>query len=303
MSKLEITAESVRISPSGAADGGHEYFIDTDLAEAANIAILLGRPLLVSGEAGTGKSELAYAIAAKLGLGEPLEFHCKSDSVGRDVLYRVDHMQRLHDAYAAGVAKSAALKPVSDYVRSSTLRTAYQADSQRVVLIDEIDKAPPDLPNDLLDELDRGRIKIPEISETHEEKAKVRPIVIITSNRERELPRPFLRRCIFHYIEYPSTSQLERIVAARLQGRDIAPSFIALAVSRFQAVRNVPNLVKPPATGELVMWTTVLVERGVAASVLEKAETIAQLPAIQALLKRKDDLDLAKRSPTSAIVP
>lgn len=277
-------------------EDAHEYFVDTELAQAANIAIFLARPLLISGEAGTGKTELAYAIAAQLEMREPLEFHCKSDSVGRDLLYRVDHLGRLHDAYAAGAAHTAQLAPLSSYVHDSTLRAAFRSDDQRVVLIDEIDKAPPDLPNDLLDELDRGRIRIPEISETHEETAKQRPIVIITSNRERELPRPFLRRCIFHYIEYPSSEQLRRIVTSRLHDKQVAAGFIALIVSRFEELRGVPNLVKPPATGELVMWSEVLLELGIEQRSLEQVQRLADLPAIQALIKRKDDLELTRNS-------
>jgi len=306
MSSFErIKPGSTRIQVGERAEDEHDYFVDEPLAEAANIAIFLQRPLVISGEAGTGKTELAYAIATQLGFAQPLEFHCKSDSIGRDVLYRVDHLRRLNDAYAAGaagVAGKQSLKDVAEYVEPSTLLLAYQSATRRVVLIDEIDKAPPDLPNDLLDELDRGRIRIPEISATHEERAKHRPVVIITSNRERELPRPFLRRCVFHYIDYPNTAALEAIVNSRMSGKAVSPRFVQLAVRRFEALRRVPNLVKPPATGELVMWMEVLVATGVDEAKLAESRVLGALPAIQALIKRKEDLDLSRRAeaPTDA---
>jgi MoxR-like ATPase len=161
-------------------------------------------------------------------------------------------------------------------------------------LIDEIDKAPPDFANDLLDEIDRGRMRVPEISAEHVVLAKQKPVVIITSNRERELSRAFLRRCIFHYIDYPDAKQLEQIVLSRLDGQ-VTAGFVKLAVQRFEVLRSLAQLVKPPATGELVLWTSVLVGLGVTSEQLRGVSVLGELPAIQALIKRKDDLDACRK--------
>ena len=270
--------------PVGGGSDEPGYLLSAELAEAANVALLLGRPLLVTGEPGTGKTSLAYALAARLGA-ELLEFHCKSVSVGRDLLYQFDHLQRLYDAQHPGAAP----KKAAEYVSLGALGRAIAADSPKLVLIDEIDKAPRDFPNDLLNELSRCRFEIPEVGDGRSYTCKVPPAIVITSNSERQLPLPFLRRCTYFHIEYPSTEALAQILTLHTRGLDVSKSLLSAAVTRFEELRKVPGLIKKPATDELVAWARVLHALGVSSDRLER-DRLVELPGLSAVLKSVEDM-------------
>jgi MoxR-like ATPase len=264
------------------------YLADDDLVTAVNTALVVGRPLLVTGEPGCGKTMLAWALAAELGLGEVLSFHTRSDHQARDVLYTIDHLQRF---YHAQVGDKSAAEP-ERYVRWQALGEAIRGDRERVVLIDEVDKAPRDFPNDLLDEIDRMEFSVPEFGWAFQ--SKQRPIVIITSNSERQLPDPFLRRCVYHYIPFPARDRLHAIVQQRAGDGVVPAKLLEAAIDRFYALRDVPGIEKKPATAELLMWIRVLTEAGVEASQLAGAG-LAGLPFKGALIKTEHDRRLLER--------
>ncbi|MEJ8858276.1 MoxR family ATPase [Variovorax robiniae] len=257
------------------------YMADEALRHAVDVAIYLRMPLLLTGEPGTGKTQLAYRVAAEFGLGDPLIFETKSSSVAQDLLYTFDALRRFSLAQVATQTmeagqREAALDP-RRFVRYQALGLAIlrandpaiaarwlPADSPRdalaprrsVVLIDEIDKAPRDFPNDLLNEIDRRRFRVAELGDDYlaapEDKA---PIVLITSNSERQLPDAFLRRCVFHHIEPPDTERLKQIVAARLPEFIDAPLLMRDAIAFFQSIRSEAlGLDKKPSTAELLNW-------------------------------------------------
>lgn len=260
---------------------GGRYIADPKLRTAVNTAIALERPLLLTGEAGTGKTMLAYAIASELGL--PLEtFQVRSDHRGRELLYQFDDMCRFFDAQVGDPRA----RDRSNYLILGPLGRAFTAERQTVVLLDEIDKAPRDFPNDLLDALDRRSFRIPAIDRTIE--ARIAPIVVVTSNRESCLPDPFLRRCVFHHIEFPSRERLEEIVRERLGTAGLTQRLCTLALARFQEVRAVGELQHRPATAELIGWVRVLLLAGVPPERLEVPVT--ELPHQGALLKTATDL-------------
>jgi MoxR-like ATPase len=262
------------------------YVLASELATTVNVAIALGQPLLVTGEPGCGKTALAWAIAAQLGCGV-LEFHTKSTSVARDLLYHVDTLRRFHDA-STGDARA---KDAAAYITYRALGEAIRSERTQVVLVDEIDKAPRDLPNDLLDELDRMQFTVGEVDPPQTHRARARHVVVITSNSERRLPLPFLRRCVYAHLEFPAADQLAAIVAMHCP--EPSKSFVELCVRRFLELRAVDGLVKPPATGELIAWVRVLVRMGVDAAALERAAA-GRVPAIETLIKMVDDLRLVR---------
>lgn len=264
-----------------------KYVPDPGLVAAVNAALAVEQPLLVTGEAGTGKTVLAYSIAAELGLGEVGLFPVRSDNQGRDLLYEIDNLQRFYDAQV----KDERASDRKAYLRWGVLGSAFQAERQTVVLVDEIDKAPRDFPNDLLHVLDRMEIRIPELEVRLQ--ARERPVVVITSNRESQLPDPFLRRCVFHHIEFPSPELLKRILRERLGHLGLADAILEAIVKRFTALRDVEGLQKKPATSELITWARVLYRAQVDPAKLEGS--LADTPFLGTLLKVREDMDRVGR--------
>ena len=261
--------------------GSAGYVASPELLSSVNIARALEKPLLVKGEPGTGKTMLAQAVAEALGL-ELLVWSIKSTTKAQDGLYVYDTVQRLYDSqFGADVSD------IAKYIKLGKLGEAFRRDSQCVLLIDEIDKADIEFPNDLLWELDRMEFYIPETKETV--KAAVRPLVIITSNAEKELPDAFLRRCIFHYIEFPDAEMMEKIV--RVHFDRLEDKLLRQALESFYAVRALRGLQKKPSTSELIDWIQALQIGGVEPKRIEK-----EMPFAGVLLKKNEDLDTLSRS-------
>ena len=265
------------------------YLADDDLVTAVNTALVVQRPLLITGEPGCGKTMLAWSVAAELGLGDVLAFHTRSDHQARDVLYTIDHLQRF---YHAQIGDKSAAEP-ERYVRWQALGEAIKSPDERLVLIDEVDKAPRDFPNDLLDEIDRMEFTVPEFGWSFT--AATRPVVIVTSNSERQLPDPFLRRCVYHYIPFPSKQRLHAIVKQRVGATAVPDAVLTVALDRFYALRDMPGIEKKPTTAELLMWVHVLTQAGVDAAELEKTG-LGNLPYRGALVKTEHDRRLLERS-------
>ncbi|RKH62175.1 AAA family ATPase [Corallococcus llansteffanensis] len=256
--------------------GTDSYLTSEGLQAAVNCALTLQRPLLVKGEPGTGKTLLAEAIAQGLGL-KLLTWHVKSTTRAQDGLYVYDTVQRLYDSRFG----DGDVRDIRRYIRLGPLGEAFASPERVVLLIDEVDKADLEFPNDLLHELDRMRFRI---SETNDEVvAKNRPVVLITSNNEKELPDAFLRRCVFHFIDFPERELMQRIVDVHHPGLDAALSEQALKV--FYELRAMTRLRKRPSTSELIDWISVLKANGVMELKLEE-----QLPFLGALLKKEQDL-------------
>jgi MoxR-like ATPase len=266
--------------------GTADYVADKDLMIAVNAAIRLERPLLVKGEPGTGKTELARQVAAALGL-DMLEWNVKSTTKAQQGLYEYDAVYRLRDSQLG----DARVNDVNNYIRKGKLWQAFVAERKAVLLIDEIDKADIEFPNDLLQELDRMEFHVYETGETVT--AKVRPIVIITSNNEKELPDAFLRRCFFHYIRFPGIETLERIVEVHYPG--IKKTLLRNALTQFYEIRETPGLKKRPSTSEALDWIRLLVAEDVDPADL-RGEAKNALPVLHgALLKNEQDVHLFER--------
>ncbi|SMC88807.1 MoxR-like ATPase [Rhizobium sp. RU36D] len=267
-------------------EGTADYVADKDLMIAVNAAIRLERPLLVKGEPGTGKTELARQVAAALGL-DMIEWNVKSTTKAQQGLYEYDAVSRLRDSQLG----DARVNDVANYIRKGKLWQAFQSEKKVVLLIDEIDKADIEFPNDLLQELDRMEFHVYETGETVT--AKVRPIVIITSNNEKELPDAFLRRCFFHYIRFPDAETLARIVDVHYPG--IKQALVRSALTRFYEIRETPGLKKRPSTSEALDWIRLLVAEDVDPADL-KTDPKQMLPKLHgALLKNEQDVHLFER--------
>ncbi|MFC3317879.1 AAA family ATPase [Rhizobium rosettiformans] len=266
--------------------GTADYVADKDLMVAVNAAIRLERPLLVKGEPGTGKTELARQVAAALGL-DMLEWNVKSTTKAQQGLYEYDAVSRLRDSQLGDVR----VNDVRNYIRRGKLWQAFAAERKTVLLIDEIDKADIEFPNDLLQELDRMEFHVYETGETVT--AKIRPIVIITSNNEKELPDAFLRRCFFHYIRFPDAETLEKIVEVHYPG--IKKTLLRNALTQFYEIRETPGLKKKPSTSEALDWIRLLVAEDVDPADL-RGEVKNALPKLHgALLKNEQDVHLFER--------
>lgn len=264
--------------------GGARYIADDTLLSDVNAAMALGRPLLVRGEPGTGKTMLAHAIAESLGM-DMLSWHVKSTTTAQEGRYHYDVVQRLNDS-RFGDIDGIDIRDIRRYIKLGVMGQAFTAPKQVVLLIDEIDKADVEFPNDLLRELDEMAFSIPELDETV--RAVHRPVTIITSNAEKELPDAFLRRCVFHFIRFPEPDRVRRIVQAHLP--NLEERLVHAAVSRFYDLRRVNGLRKKPSTSELLDWLMVLARAGV------QPEDIAKrMPFLSVLVKQEKDLELLGR--------
>ncbi len=262
--------------------GTDQYIVSEELARAVDVAVAIGRPLIVKGEPGTGKTLLAVNLARAMGL--PLErWQIKSTTKAVDGLYRYDTVRRLHDSrFGEGDVSD-----IGRYIELGPMGRAFKREEQSVVLIDEVDKADIEFPNDLLHELDTMSFTVPETGETVT--ARERPIVVITSNNEKELPDAFLRRCAFHWIEFPDRALMSRIV--RVHHRNLEDDLLGAALDAFYRLRDVDGLRKPPSTSELIDWISALRHSGMNAAKLLGSG----IPFLGALLKKEHDIELVGR--------
>lgn len=267
--------------------GTRDYVATEDLKIAVNAAVTLERPLLVKGEPGTGKTVLAMEVAKALGA-PLLEWHIKSTTKAHQGLYEYDAVARLRD----GQLGEERARDVKNYIKRGKLWEAFEAPERPVLLIDEIDKADIEFPNDLLQELDRMEFYVYETNETV--KAKQRPIVIITSNNEKELPDAFLRRCFFHYIKFPDADTMAQIVEVHFPG--IKKRLVADAMKVFYEIREVPGLKKKPSTSELLDWLKLLMAEDLPEEILSERDLRKAIPPLHgALLKNEQDVHLFER--------
>jgi len=267
--------------------GSADYVSTEDLTLAVNAAITLQRPLLVKGEPGTGKTMLAVQVAKALGV-PLLEWHIKSTTKAQQGLYEYDAVSRLRDSQLG----DARVQDIHNYIVKGMLWQAFSADNPVVLLIDEIDKADIEFPNDLLRELDRMEFYVYETRELVQ--AKNRPIVFITSNNEKELPDAFLRRCFFHYIRFPDKETMEKIVQVHFPS--LKKSLLREAMEAFFEVREVPGLKKKPSTSELLDWLKLLLAEDIPAEALRSNDRKTIIPPLHgALLKNEQDVHLFER--------
>ena len=268
-------------------EGTQDYVATDDLKVAVNAAVLLRRPLVVKGEPGTGKTVLAQEIATALGA--PLiEWNVKSTTKAHQGLYEYDAVARLRD----GQLGDERVHDISNYIRKGKLWEAFTCPTLPVLLIDEIDKADIEFPNDMLQELDRMAFHVYETGETIA--AKDRPIVIITSNNEKELPDAFLRRCFFHYIKFPDRETMQAIVDVHFPG--IQKILVSKAMDIFYEIRDVPGLKKKPSTSELLDWLKLLLNEDMPLDVLQNSDPTKAIPPLHgALLKNEQDVMMFER--------
>ena len=262
-------------------DSSTKYVASQELMNSVNVAMALKKPLLIKGEPGTGKTMLAEAIAETLGM-ELIIWNIKSTTKAQDGLYVYDTVQRLYDSQFG----EGSVDDIKKYIKLGKMGEAFSSDKQVVLLIDEIDKADLEFPNDLLWELDKMEFYINETKETIT--AKHRPIVIITSNAEKELPDAFLRRCIFHFIEFPSPEKMQEIVNVHYP--DLDKHLLGQAMEAFYWIRSMPDVQKKPSTSELLDWLQAMVLGGVPAEAVKQ-----DFPFIGTLLKKNQDIDIFHR--------
>ena len=268
-------------------EGTKDYVATQDLTMAVNAAIALERPLLIKGEPGTGKTVLAYEIAKAMDA--PLiEWNIKSTTKARQGLYEYDAVARLRDSQLGDDR----VHDIDNYIRRGKLWEAFTSETRPVLLIDEIDKADIEFPNDLLHELDRMEFHVYETGETV--RAKQRPIIIITSNNEKDLPDAFLRRCFFHYIQFPDDETMQKIVQVHFPG--IKPRLLKEAMERFFSLRDTPGLKKKPSTSELLDWLKLLLVEDIDPETLRETDAAKSIPPLHgALLKNEQDVHLFER--------
>ncbi len=273
--------------PTDRFEGTSNYIATDDLKIAVNAAVALERPLLIKGEPGTGKTVLAYEIARAMNA--PLiTWHIKSTTKAHNGLYEYDAVSRLRDSQLG----EARVHDVRNYLKPGKLWEAFTAPNRPVLLIDEIDKADIEFPNDLLQELDRMEFYVQETDETI--RAEVRPVVVITSNNEKELPDAFLRRCFFHYIRFPDTETMKAIVDVHFPG--IKPRLVSEALKTFYEIRDTPGLKKKPSTSELLDWLKLLLVDDIDPETLREKTPNKLIPPLHgALLKNEQDVHLFER--------
>ena len=271
--------------------GSQNYVATQDLMLAVNAAITLKRPLLVKGEPGTGKTMLAEEVAQSLGM-PLLQWHIKSTTKAQQGLYEYDAVSRLRDSQLNDGENAQRVKDIRNYIIQGVLWQAFTADQPVALLIDEIDKADIEFPNDLLQELDRMSFDVYETCERIA--AKERPIVVITSNNEKELPDAFLRRCFFHYIKFPDRETMQAIIDVHFPG--IQKTLVTKAMEIFYEVREVPGLKKKPSTSELLDWLKLLLNEDMPLDVLQNRDPTKAIPPLHgALLKNEQDVMLFER--------
>ena len=271
--------------------GTSRYVATQDLMLSVNAAITLQRPLLVKGEPGTGKTMLAEEVAAALGM-PLLQWHIKSTTKAQQGLYEYDAVSRLRDSQLASIDGSERVRNIQNYIVQGVLWQAFTADKPVALLIDEIDKADIEFPNDLLREIDRMEFYCYETRELI--RAKHRPLVFITSNNEKELPDAFLRRCFFHYIKFPDASTMQRIVEVHFPG--LKTELISAAMQTFFELRGLPGLKKKPSTSELLDWLKLLLAEDIPPSALHSKEDATRMPPLLgALLKNEQDITLFEK--------
>ena len=267
--------------------GSNNYVATQDLMLAVNAAVTLQRPLLVKGEPGTGKTMLAEEVAQALGM-PLLQWHVKSTTKAQQGLYEYDAVSRLRDSQLG----DARVKDIHNYIVKGVLWQAFTADEPVALLIDEIDKADIEFPNDLLREIDRMEFYCYETRELIQ--ARNRPLVFITSNNEKELPDAFLRRCFFHYIKFPDATTMQQIVDVHFPG--LKKELLTVAMKTFYDVRNLPGLKKKPSTSELLDWLKLLVAEDISAEALHSQDDkVAVPPLVGALLKNEQDVSLFEK--------
>jgi len=272
-------------------EGSNNYIATADLMLAVNASITLKRPLLVKGEPGTGKTMLAEEVAQALDM--PLmQWHIKSTTKAQQGLYEYDAVNRLRDSQLADAESSEKVKDIRNYIVKGVLWEAFTAERPVVLLIDEIDKADIEFPNDLLREIDRMEFYVYETRELV--RAVHRPLVFITSNNEKELPDAFLRRCFFHYIKFPEAATMQSIVDVHFPG--IKQELLAAALKSFYDVRGLPGLKKKPSTSELLDWLKLLVAEDIPLAALQsRDDKVALPPLLGALLKNEQDVTLFEK--------
>ena len=271
--------------------GSDQYVATQDLMLAVNAAVTLKRPLLVKGEPGTGKTMLAEEVARALDM-PLLQWHIKSTTKAQQGLYEYDAVSRLRDSQLASVESSEKVKDIKNYIVKGVLWQAFTADEPVALLIDEIDKADIEFPNDLLREIDRMEFYVYETRELV--KARHRPVVFITSNNEKELPDAFLRRCFFHYIKFPDADTMRAIVDVHFPG--LKKELLTTAMKTFYDIRNLPGLKKKPSTSELLDWLKLLVAEDIPLEALQsKDDKVAIPPLVGALLKNEQDVTLFEK--------
>ena len=291
-----LSERSLELPPYASPSAGNapqHYVASPALRDAVNVAIALGQPLLLTGEPGTGKTQLAYSIAHELGLGAPLVFHTKTTATARDLFYRYDSLAHFHDAQL----KEKGSLAVEDYITYEALGQAIRESDQRraIVLVDEIDKAPRDLPNDVLDELENMTFTVRETGETFSSNLANRPILVLTSNSEKNLPDAFLRRVVYYHIPFPDKSTLTRIVKRRLLlSEHFTEQLLSDTIDHFLELRASKGMRKPPATAELLAWIHILDTHKIdlGGDLSTQVEALAMSYSI--LAKNKDDLEKLK---------
>lgn len=268
-------------------EGTDQYVATRELQIAVNAAIKLQKPLLVKGEPGTGKTLLAHEISKALGK-KLITWHIKSTTLAQQGLYEYDAVSRLRDSQLGGDG----VENIANYIKKGKLWEAFDSDEQMVLLIDEIDKADIEFPNDLLLELDKMEFYCYELQKTI--KARTRPIVIITSNNEKELPDAFLRRCLFHFISFPEKETMQEIV--KVHYPDLAESLVLQSMRLFYELREIRGIKKRPSTSELIDWLQLLISEGANADALGDITLQKdKLPHLGALLKNEQDVDLLNK--------